>query len=148
MGLRAKAKTRPRSRNWLWHQILSLVKNILMDPPEIKMNVKHMDGVTVISPEARLDSLDGPKLKDVIKGLAQEPGLKVVIDMGNTTFLDSSGCGGLVSSLKSLLDNNGDMSIARPTPKCQKILRLTRLHRLFEIHDSLESAINSFHRPK
>jgi anti-sigma B factor antagonist len=112
------------------------------------MNVECIDGVTIISPEAMLDSLDGPKLKDVIKGLAQEPGLKVVIDMGNTLFLDSSGCGGLVSSLKSLLDNNGRLIIARPTPKCQEILNLTRLHRLFEIHDSLESAIKSFHSPK
>jgi anti-sigma B factor antagonist len=113
--------------------------------PVIKMNVERIDDVTIVSPEARLDSLDGPKLKDVIKGLAQKPGLKVVIDMGNTLFLDSSGCGGLVSSLKSLLDNDGQMSIARPTPKCQQILRLTRLHRLFDIHDSIESAIKSFH---
>ena len=74
------------------------------------MNVERIDGVIIVSPEARLDSLDGPKLKDVIKGLAQEPGIKVVIDMGNTLFLDSSGCGGLVSSLKSLLDNNGHMA--------------------------------------
>jgi anti-sigma B factor antagonist len=109
------------------------------------MNVERINGVTIVTPEDRLDSLDGPKLKDVIKGLAQEPGIKVVIDMGNTLFLDSSGCGGLVSSLKSLLDNNGHMSLARPTPKCQKILRLTRLHRLFDIHDSIESAIKSFH---
>jgi anti-sigma B factor antagonist len=109
------------------------------------MNVEHIKDVTIISPEARLDSLDGPKLKDVVKKLPQESGLKVVIDMGQTLFLDSSGCGGLVSSLNTLLNNNGEMKIARPTPRCEEILRLTRLHRLFEIHDSVESAINSFH---
>ena len=109
------------------------------------MNVEHINDVTIISPEARLDSLDGPKLKDVVKELLQEPGLKVVIDMGQTLFLDSSGCGGLVSSLKTLLTNNGDMKIARPTPRVLEILQLSRLHRVFEIHDSLESAIKSFH---
>ncbi|MFA6223767.1 MAG: STAS domain-containing protein [Desulfomonilaceae bacterium] len=109
------------------------------------MNVEHIDGVTIISTEDRLDSLDGPKLKDVIKGLAQKPGLKVVIDMGNTLFLDSSGCGGLVSSLNTLLNNNGEMKIARPTPRVIEILQLTRLHRVFQIYDSIESAIKSFH---
>jgi anti-sigma B factor antagonist len=108
------------------------------------MNVEHVKDVTIISPEARLDSLDGPKLKDVVRELAQEQCLKVVIDMGQTLFLDSSGCGGLVSSLNTLLNNNGEMKIARPTPRVIEILRLTRLHRLFEIHNSIEAAVQSF----
>jgi anti-sigma B factor antagonist len=114
-------------------------------PSVLKMNVEHIDSVTIITTENRLDSLDGPKLKDVVKALSQEPGLKVVIDLGNTLFLDSSGCGGLVSSLKTLLNNNGDIKIARPTPRVMEILQLTRLHKVFEIHDSVEIAMKSFH---
>ncbi len=109
------------------------------------MNVERIDSITIITTEDRLDSIDGPKLKDVVKALSQERCLKVVIDMEKTLYLDSSGCGGLVSSLKTLLNNNADMKIARPTPRVIEILQLTRLHRVFEIHDSLESAIKSFH---
>jgi anti-sigma B factor antagonist len=76
--------------------------------------------------------------------LAQEPYLKLVIDMGKTLFLDSSGCGGLGSSVKTLLNNHGDIKIARPTPSVFEVFQLTRLHRVFEIYDSVESAVESF----
>ena len=67
-----------------------------------------------------------------------------MIDMGETLFLDSEGCGGLVSSLRTLVNNHGEMKIARPTPKVYEIFQLTRLHRVFEIYDSVESAMESF----
>jgi anti-sigma B factor antagonist len=109
-----------------------------------RMKVEIKDGIIILVTEERLDNLDGPKLKDVIKQLAQEPCLKIVIDMERTVFLDSSGCGGLVSSLKTVMNNHGDIKIARPTSKVVEIFQLTRLHRIFEIHDSVESAIKSF----
>jgi anti-anti-sigma factor len=109
------------------------------------MKVEKRDGVTILITEERVDSLDGPKLRDAVKQLlAQEPCLKLVIDMGKTLFLDSEGCGGLVSSLRTLANNHGDMKIARPTPRVYEIFQLTRLHRVFEIYDSVESAVESF----
>ena len=108
------------------------------------MKVEKRDGITILVTEERLDSIDGPKLKDVVKQLAQESYLKLVIDMGKTLFMDSEGCGGLVSSLRTLANNHGDMKIARPTPKVFEVLQLTRLHRVFAIYDSVESAMESF----
>jgi anti-sigma B factor antagonist len=109
------------------------------------MKVEKIDGITLLMTGERLDAIDGPRLKDIVKEISREAGVKLVIDMEKTLFLDSSGCGGLVSSLKSLSDNNGEMRIARPNPKCLEILTLTRLHRVFDIYDSIESAIQSFH---
>ncbi|MGO8881142.1 MAG: STAS domain-containing protein [Desulfomonilaceae bacterium] len=108
------------------------------------MKVEKRDGVTILITEERLDSLDGPKLKEAVKELAQEPSLKLVIDMERTLFLDSEGCAGLVSSLRTLANNHGDMKIARPTPRVYEIFQLTRLHRVFEIYDSVESTVKSF----
>ena len=45
---------------------------------------------------------------------------------------------------KTLTMNQGEMRIARPTPRVLEILQLTRLHRVFEIYDSVESAVESF----
>ena len=109
------------------------------------MNVEKRDGITILITDERLDSLDGPKLRDVVKQLlAQESCLKIVIDMGETLFLDSSGCGGLVSSLRTLANNRGEMKIARPTPSVLEVFLVTQLHKVFEIHDSVESAVESF----
>lgn len=107
------------------------------------MKVETHCGVTVIITEERLDSLVGPKLRHVVDELTRSKGLHLVIDMGKTLFIDSSGLGGLLSSLKLVMKNEGDIRIARPTPQALTLLRLTRLHRVFEIHDTLESAINA-----
>jgi anti-sigma B factor antagonist len=107
------------------------------------MNVEKIQGVTVLSTDERLDGLVGPKLKDLVKELAQESGLELVIDMGKTTYVDSSGCGALVASLRALVKNHGDMKIARPGPQALTLFQLTRLHKVFQIYDNLESAIES-----
>ena len=108
------------------------------------MNVEKREGVTIIETEERLDSLVGPKLKDVVRDLAQNGGLRLIVDMKNTLFIDSSGLGGLLSSLKIVMKHQGDIKIARPTPQALTLLRLTRLHRVFSIHEDVESAIRSF----
>lgn len=107
------------------------------------MNVKKIHGVTVLSTDERLDGIVGPKLKDVVKELALESGLKLVVDMEKTSYVDSSGCGALVASLKALIKNHGDMKIARPSAQALTLFQLTRLHKVFQIYDSLESAVES-----
>lgn len=107
------------------------------------MHVEKIQGVTVLSTDDRLDGVAGPKLKELVKELAQESGMKLVIDMVNTTYVDSSGCGALVASLKAIVKNHGDMKIARPGPQTLTLLQFTRLHKVFQIYDSLESAVES-----
>lgn len=108
------------------------------------MKIEKQQGVIIIETDQRLDSHDGPRLKDMVKDLAREDGLHLVIDMKQTVFIDSSGLGGLMSSLKSVSNSHGEIRIARPSPQALSLLRLTRLHRVFDIHDTLEGAIKSF----
>ncbi len=109
------------------------------------MDIEKMDGVTVISTDERLDALAAPKLKEIVKNMSEEAKTKLVIDLAKTKFIDSSGCGALVASLRTLLKNHGDLKIARPSPQAQTLFQLTRLHRVFEIFDNLDTAIKSFH---
>jgi anti-sigma B factor antagonist len=108
------------------------------------MRIEKKDGVTIIVTDQRLDSLVGSKLKDMVTELALEPGLKLVIDMEQTRFLDSTGCKWLASSAKHVAKNEGNMKIARPSNQPLSVLQMVHLDRLFEIHDSLDSATKSF----
>ncbi|MCL5124394.1 MAG: STAS domain-containing protein [Deltaproteobacteria bacterium] len=108
------------------------------------MDVQRKDGVVVISIDERLDALAAPKLKETVKKMSEESSTKLVIDLAKTKFIDSSGCGALVASLRTLLKNQGDLKIARPSPQAQTLFQLTRLHRVFEIYDNLDAAIQSF----
>lgn len=110
------------------------------------MRVVTKQGVTILETEQRLDSLVGPKLKEVVGDLAESEGLQLIVDMKQTQFIDSSGVGGLLSSLKLVMKANGDIKIARPTPQALTLLRLTRLHRVFQIYDNIEDALKSFQK--
>ena len=60
------------------------------------MKVQEVDGVTIISSEEVLDILHGQRLNDTIKELRPKGGLKLVVDMEKTIFMDSKGCGVLL----------------------------------------------------
>jgi len=108
------------------------------------MKFNKIGGTTILRTDERLDAVTALKLKTVVNELVQENGLRLLIDMEKTRFVDSSGCLALLTLLKLLRTNQGDMKIARPSPQVLNVFKLIQLNKLFEIYDSLESAIDSF----
>jgi len=105
---------------------------------------ERMDGVDVLRLEGRLDASSANDLKEKVNILAQEKRLSFVIDMAAIDFIDSSGLGSLVSSLRSVNKLGGDIKIASLKDAVRSIFELTRLHRIFEIFDDPEAAVKSF----
>jgi anti-sigma B factor antagonist len=108
------------------------------------MLVQEKNGVAVITVDERLDVVSAGALKDTIRELVDQNKIKVVIDLQHTKFIDSSGCGALVASLRSLIKCKGDMKVSGPSSQARSLFELTRLYRVFEIYDNLEGALNSF----
>jgi len=73
-----------------------------------------------------------------------EKSKKIVLDMSHVQFVDSSGCGAILSSLRSITGNGGDMKLASVQKPVQTLLELVRLHRIIEIAEDREMAIRSF----
>ena len=72
-----------------------------------------------------------PPRGTIVKKLAQENGLSLVLDVVKTGFIESSGLQALLSLRTTLTMNQVDMKIGSPTPKVLETYQLTRLHRLF-----------------
>lgn len=108
------------------------------------MEVQKKEDVTVLFVDDRLDATSGQGLKDMVKSIADQPEIKLVIDMSQTKFVDSSGCGALVASLKAVLKNEGDMKIACPSAQAKSLFQITRLDKVFEMYDHQETAVKSF----
>ncbi len=100
--------------------------------------------VTILKLSGRLDSVSAPELKDRVKACAQDGRLRLVIDMADVDFVDSSGLGGLVACLRSLNRLAGDMRMAALQDRVRAVFELIRLHQIFEIFDSAAAAVNSF----
>ncbi len=108
------------------------------------MKVEKRDGFTVVITDERLDICNGPKLREAVKGLAQEPVFRLVLDMAKTRFIDSIGVHTLLSLYDIMKKKNANLKISTPTPRVLETFKKMGLDRLFEIYDSVESAMQSY----
>jgi anti-sigma B factor antagonist len=84
------------------------------------------------------------ELRKVFDELVRSQIKKVIIDFSKVPYIDSSGLATLIELLQRLKKNNGKLRICSVTEKVKNIFEITKLHKLFEIYDDQESALESF----
>jgi len=70
----------------------------------------------------------------------------LVLDFAEVRYLDSAGVELLLQCIEETMKRNGDVKLAAISPEITSILEMTRVDRLFEIFDSCNDAVESFHR--
>ena len=82
--------------------------------------------------------------KRKVIGLLEEGHVNLLVDLSGVGFLDSSGLGALVRALTNSQKEGGTTKLLSAGPQVRKLLTMTNLDSVFEMHDSLETAIRSF----
>jgi anti-sigma B factor antagonist len=100
-------------------------------------------GIGVVRPQGRLNMSSARRLKEVLDGLVAEGTTRIVVDMAETTFLDSSGLGALIGGLKAARQAGGDLRVARPTEAVRTVFTLTNLDKVLRARDSVEGAFDA-----
>jgi anti-sigma B factor antagonist len=110
------------------------------------MNVLEeiIDQTGILRPTGRLDAASVKTLKESVNSLIKKEIKFIVIDMNQLDFIDSSGLGSLVSCLRQVNKEGGDIRLSELQDQIRALIELTRLHRVFQIFDDCESAIKSF----
>jgi anti-anti-sigma factor len=98
---------------------------------------------TVLKLKGRLDSASAVSLKDKVKDCAKNGQVRLVVDMAEVDFVDSSGLGSLVACLRSVNKLGGEMRIAALQDRVRVVFELIRLHHIFEVFDSVGIATDS-----
>jgi anti-sigma B factor antagonist len=104
-------------------------------------------GATVVKPVGnRLDLEVAAEFRAALLQLIDDGQHRVVVDLGDVDFIDSSGLGALVSALKTLkmLKRDGDIRLANVRPPVVSLLEIIRLHRVFSSYPSIDEAVQSF----
>ncbi|WP_193607247.1 STAS domain-containing protein [Nocardioides lijunqiniae] len=100
------------------------------------------DGIGVVTPQGRLNMVSARRLKEILAELVGGGTHRIVVDLGETTFLDSSGLGALIGGLKSARQAGGDLRIARVSPAVMTVFELTNLDRVLRARDSVDGAFD------
>ncbi len=110
----------------------------------MEIGQETINNVEVLRLEGRLDASSAKDIREKVSSLSQENRVKLVIDMANVDFIDSSGLGSLVSSLRTVNKLGGDIKISSLQDQVRAVFELTRLHRIFGIYDDSTAAAMSF----
>ena len=96
--------------------------------------------MAVLKPTGRLNMVAAPALKSLIEETVAEGRPRVVIDLTEVAFIDSSGLGALIGGLKATRRAGGDLRIAHVPEQVMTVLRLTNLDRVLGAHPSVADA--------
>ena len=86
--------------------------------------------------EPRIDAASSIQFRDSMRAAADGAPDAVVLDLGSVDFIDSSGLGAVVSTMKMLAPARR-LELANLRPNVAKVFALTRMDRVFVIHDAL-----------
>lgn len=100
------------------------------------------DGVGVVTPHGRLNMVSARRLKEILTDLVARGTHRIVVDLGETSFVDSSGLGALIGGLKSARQAGGDLRIARVAPAVFAVFELTNLDRVLRPRETVEDAFD------
>lgn len=111
----------------------------------LKMTDREMDGITVVTMDGRIVlGEESNMLRERIKALLAEEKKKIVLNMGNVTYIDSAGLGTLVATFHSARQQGATMKLAQLGQKFREVLQVTKLLTVFEVHDTEAAAVQSF----
>ena len=94
----------------------------------------------VVHCSGRLNMVAAPKLRSYLAETIDGGHDRIIVDLSDTSFIDSSGLGALIGGLKTARQHGGDLRIAAPNEQVRTVLRLTNLDRVLRPHDAVDDA--------
>jgi anti-sigma B factor antagonist len=111
----------------------------------MKIDVKEYNDVSVLTVRGNL--MGGPEtlaVHEKVKELIDQNRLKIVIDLSNVKWMNSSGLGTMMGCMTSLKNAGGDLKLCGVTEKVKSLFMITKLITIFDTHDTPEDAVAAF----
>jgi anti-sigma B factor antagonist len=111
------------------------------------MNIKAraVNDVTVLDVSGKITLGEGTQaLRGEIRKLLDEGHKKILLNLGEVSYVDSSGIGELVSAYTTTSNKGGALKLLNLTKKLQELLSITKLLTVFDVYDDEQKALSSF----
>lgn len=111
---------------------------LLIDSREVAhVTILDIRGRIVLGDEIHL-------LRDTVRNLITEGKKKIVLNLADVDYIDSSGVGELVGSFTTVRNAGGELKLLNLTQKVHDVLHVTKLYTVFDIRDDEFTAVKSF----
>lgn len=113
----------------------------------VRLSTRQVDGVTILDLSGRITLGEGSvQLRDAVRDLLSKGSKKILLNLGDVNYIDSSGIGELVSAYTTVRNQGGDLKLLNLTKKVHDLLQITKLYTVFDVKDDEASAVASFAR--
>ena len=111
----------------------------------MKTSTRQVDGVTIVDCSGRITLGEGSViLKDTVRDLISKGNKKILLNLGDVNYIDSSGIGELVSAFTAVRKEGGELKLLNLTKKVHDLLQITKLYTVFDVKDDEAAAVKAF----
>jgi anti-sigma B factor antagonist len=111
----------------------------------VKLTNRQVGDVTVIDANGRITLGEGSStFRDSIRDLTAKGNKKILLNLGDVSYIDSSGIGEMVSGFTSVTNQGGQLKLLNLTKRVKDLLQITKLYTVFEVFDDEAAAVRSF----
>jgi len=108
------------------------------------INEKRSNDINIYTVDGDIDINSSPQIRQAFDKPIAAKVMKVLINLSSVSYIDSSGLATLVELLKKTRNYGGKLRLANLAPKVKSLFEITKLEKLFEIHDTEEEALTDF----
>lgn len=110
----------------------------------MRLKKRTVGRAVVFDIEGEIDLFNTSEIKQALQLAVASNQFRIIANMENVAYIDSTGIGVFLSVLKTLRDSGGDLKLAALSPAVQKVFQLTRLSGFFQVYPDIETAERAF----
>ena len=109
----------------------------------MEFSYKVRDSYAEVKAQGRLNMVSAPKLREFVTDVIAAGSNRIVVNLEDTSFMDSSGLGALIGCLKAARQAGGDLRIASVQKQVNMVLQLTSMDKVLTAYASPEEAFSN-----
>ena len=111
----------------------------------MKTSTRQINGVTIVDCSGRITLGEGSViLRDTVRDLLAKGNKKILLNLADVTYIDSSGIGEMVSAFTTVRNQGGELKLLNLTKKVHDLLQITKLYTVFDVKDDEAAAVKAF----
>ena len=108
----------------------------------MKITTRTVGDVTILDCSGKITLGEGTMaVRNTVREVLKNGGRKIVVNLGDVNYIDSSGIGELVSTYTSVTNQGGKLVLLNLTKKIQELLAITKLLTVFQVHEDEQKAL-------
>ncbi len=111
----------------------------------VKLSTRQVGDVSVVDVAGRITLGEGSSaLRETLREMVGKNQKKILLNLGDVSYIDSSGIGELVSGFTTVTNSGGQLKLLNLNKRVKDLLQITKLYTVFDVHDDEAGAIRSF----